>query len=54
VKKQDQKLKDGKAKLTKVNSPPRSWAKSKATAGADQSLRDELIELTKKLSAEKV
>ena len=42
LRKQDQKLKESKAKL------------AKATAGADQSLRDELAELTKKSSIMKV
>jgi hypothetical protein len=42
VKKQDQKLKEGKAKL------------AKATAGADQALRDENSELTKQINLAKV
>jgi hypothetical protein len=42
LRKQDQKLKESKAKL------------AKATAGADQSLRDELSEVTKKSSVMKV
>jgi hypothetical protein len=42
VKKQDQKLKEGKARL------------AKATAGADQALRDENAELTKKGNSNKV
>jgi hypothetical protein len=42
LRKQDLKLKESKAKL------------AKATAGADQSLRDELSELTKKSSVAKV